>query len=226
MKQNNSNYTERAGFTLTELLIALTIFGMVMAGISSFFFTTNKMLFTNSAKLQINRDIRAITNEMTDNARNANHFTLYDSFYDSFRNPTAPTTGADYRQRDAEAGDLVVFIFYGVDSAPWDTTPPPIERLIGYYRSIDDPATNTGPIRKFDINIAVADQNDSVEDLIPAISTVGDHKTIIELSKGLANERLFYNFRERSIMINGQIYHGNDAKRVTDTYNFTISPRG
>lgn len=226
MKQNNFINTAKAGFTLTELMITLTIFGMVMAGIGSFFFQTNMMLFTNTAKLQINRDIRSITNEMTDNARNANHFTLYDSFYDDFRNPTAPTTGADYRQRDAEAGDLVVFIFYGVDPAPWDTTPPPIERLVGYYRSIDDPVANTGPIRKFDIAIPVADQNDAVEDLIPAISTVGTHETIVELSEGLANERLFYNFRERSIMVNGQIYHGNDAKRVTDTYNFTISPRG
>jgi prepilin-type N-terminal cleavage/methylation domain-containing protein len=226
MKQNNCNNTVRAGFTLTELMITLTIFGMVMAGIGSFFFQTNLMLFTNTAKLQINSDIRSITNEMTDNARNANHFTLYDSFYDDFRNPTAPTTGADYRQRDAEAGDLVVFIFYGVDAAPWDTTPPPIERLVGYYRSIDDPGANTGPIRKFDIAILVADQNDQVEELIPAISTVATHETVVELSEGLANGRLFYNFRERSVMVNGQIYHGNDAKRVTGTYNFTISPRG
>ncbi len=226
MKQNNYNNTTRAGFTLTELLITLTIFGMVMADIGSFFLQTNKMLFTNTAKLQINRDIRAVTNEMTDNARNANHFTLYDSFYDDFRNPTAPTTGADFRQRDAESGDCAVFIFYGTDPAPWDTTPPPIVRLVGYYRSIDNIPDNTGPIRKFDIAIPLANQNDTVEDLIPAISTVGTHRTIVEMSEGLANQRLFYNFRERSIMVNGQIYHGNDAKRVTDTYNFTISPRG
>jgi len=49
---------------------------------------------------------------------------------------------------------------------------------------------------------------------------------VIELSRGLADERLFYNFWGRSVMVNGQIHHGNDAKRVTETYNFTISPRG
>ncbi len=85
------------GFTLAEILITMTIFAMVMAGVSSFFFQTNTMLFANTQKLLINRDIRGITNEMTDNARSANHFTMYDSFYDDFRNPTAPTTGADYR---------------------------------------------------------------------------------------------------------------------------------
>ena len=224
MKQNNSSI--RAGFTLIELLLSLTILGLVMAGISSFFFQTNGMLFTNTAKLQINRDIRAITNEMTDNARNANHFTLYDSFYDDFRNPLPPLTGADYRQRDAETGDCVVFIFYGTDITPWDATPPPIEKIVGYFRSIDDISNNTGPIRKFDVDIAVSDQYNTIESLIPAISTVGTHETIVELSEGLADGKLFYNFRERSIMVNGQIYHGNDYKRVTDTYNFTISPRG
>ena len=125
----------------------------------------------------------------------------------------------------ADQYERLLIAKYNLD-IPWDSTLPPIERIVGYYRSIDDTVNNTGPIRKFDIDIAVADQNDPIEDLIPAISTVDTHETIIELSEGLANERLFYNFRERSIMVNGQIYHGNDAKRVTDTYNFTISPRG
>ena len=226
MNQKITNNSLREGFTLTELLITLTIFGLVMAGVAGFFYQTNGMLFTNTAKLMINRDIRALTNEMTDNARNANHFTIYDSFYDTFRNPTPPTTGIDFRKRDAESGDCLVLIFYGVDPAPWDTTPPPIVRLVGYYRSIDNVPDNTGPIRKFDVAIPGPDQNKECEELVPAISTVGDHKTITEIAKGLANGRLFYNFRERSIMINGQIDHGNDAKRVTDTYNFTVSPRG
>ena len=59
----------------------------------------------------------------------------------------------------------------------------PNERIIGYYQSIDDTVNNTSFIRKFDIDIAVADQNDPTEDLIPAISTAGTHETIIELHK-------------------------------------------
>ena len=74
--------------------------------------------------------------------------------------------------------------------------------------------------------MCIRDRYNTIESLIPAISTVGTHETIVELSEGLADGKLFYNFRERSIMVNGQIYHGNDYKRVTDTYNFTISPRG
>ena len=48
----------------------------------------------------------------------------------------------------------------------------------------------------------------------------------MELARGLANESLFSNLRDLTIIVNGEIVHGNNAKRVTDTYNFTISPRG
>jgi len=49
---------------------------------------------------------------------------------------------------------------------------------------------------------------------------------VVQLSEGLADGRLFYNFKNRTVMINGKIIHGNQAKWVTDTYNFSISPRG
>jgi len=38
---------------------------------------------------------------------------------------------------------------------------------------------------------------------------------------------LFYNFLDRSIMVRGEIIHrGAVGKRVTNTYNYTVSPRG
>jgi hypothetical protein len=51
------------------------------------------------------------------------------------------------------------------------------------------------------------------------------------MSKGLANGRLFYNIRSKSVMVNGQIIHRGGLgktryERATNTYNFTISPRG
>ena len=82
----------------------------------------------------------------------------------------------------ADQYERLLIAKYNLD-IPWDSTLPPIERIVGYYRSIDDTVNSTGPIRKFDIDIAVADQNDPIEDLIPAISTVGTHETIIELHK-------------------------------------------
>ena len=216
------------GMTLTELLIVMTVMSVIMAGLARFYMDSTLLLFTTEGKLQINANIRKITSEMADNCRNANHFTIYEDFYDSFRSPPPGINHEDYRLHDGESGDVLVLIFYGRDPNPVDSTPAPIERLIGYYRSIDtESATpNTGPVRKFDIMIPASQQNLKVEQLIPDASQISSFSTVIELSRGLANGRLFYNFRDRSIMVNGQIYHGNIAKRITDTYNFTVSPRG
>lgn len=214
-----------AGYSLVEILIALSILGLVTAGTAQFLTQTSVMMFTSDQKLRINRDIRNLTNEMTDNARDANHFTIYPGFQDEFRDPPAEMEPEDYRQRDGESGDVLVLIFYGTDPNPGDNTPPPIERLVGYFRNITDTTENTGPVMKFDVAISGSDQNKKVEELVPLPGAEG-FAEVIELSRGLANGRLFYNFRDRSIMVNGQIFHGNDAKRITDTYNFTISPRG
>ncbi len=220
MTERKSN---RQGFTLVELLITLSIMGLVMTGLMLFYRDSTIMLFTSDQKLKINADIRTLTNEMTDVARNANHFTIYDSFAGDFR---TTTPYEDWRLHDGESGDVLVLIFYGVDPSPLDNIPAPIIRLVGYYRSIDNPSENTGPVRKFDVAIPSTQQTQPVETLVPTEAQASTFTQVIELSRGLANGKLFYNFRDRSIMVNGQIYHGNDAKRVNDTYNFTISPRG
>jgi hypothetical protein len=65
--------------------------------------------------------------------------------------------------------------------------------------------------------------------LLSSILTLADFdrvEEVVELAKGLADNQLFSNFRERTIIVNGEIVHGSAAKRVTDTYNFTVSPRG
>ena len=51
---------------------------------------------------------------------------------------------------------------------------------------------------------------------------------MIELSEGLSDGRLFHNFYGRSVMVNGEIIQdtGKGARVASNTYNFTISPRG
>ena len=221
--KRTSNEKTAGGFSLPELLITMTVVGFLMTGLTSFFYQSSVMLFTSDQKLKINADVRNLTSELTDNARDANHFTMYNSFYDAFR---TQVPYEDWRLRDGDAGDLLVLIFYGADPNPMDSTPAPIVRIIGYYRSIDNQTENTGPVRKFDKAITGASQLLNVEQLVPDVTQESSFEQVIELSRGLANGCLFYNFRDRSIMVNGQILHGNVAKRVTDTYNFTISPRG
>ncbi|MCH2156975.1 MAG: hypothetical protein MK080_13380, partial [Opitutales bacterium] len=54
----------------------------------------------------------------------------------------------------------------------------------------------------------------------------GESSEIVTLARGLAGNFLFFNERDETVIVNGQIVHGNVARQVTDTYNFAVSPRG
>jgi hypothetical protein len=103
-----------------------------------------------------------------------------------------------------------------------------IERIVGYYRAPSNPSdpTSEGPVRKFDLTFSPSTTS-ALSSLLPATSTVGDHPEVIELSRGLSDGKLFYNYYDRSIMIRGEIIHrGTVTRRATNTYNFTVTPRG
>ncbi|WOO39941.1 PulJ/GspJ family protein [Rubellicoccus peritrichatus] len=222
------------GFTLTEIMIAVTIFSLLMVGATQFLIDGYEVTFVTEKKLEINADIREVTNGIFDEARGANYFVMYQSFFPDdtgtppgdFRNPTSGYSAEDYRQRKGNSGDFVVFVYTGVDANPNDATPAPIERLVGYLRDDSAADSSEAPVMRFDINIPAADQNKTVEELIPTVDQKTNFKTVINLVTGLANGNLFYNVEDRSVLINGKIIHGNQAKQVTGTYNFTVSPRG
>ncbi len=222
------------GFTLAELMISITVLGFVMVGVSRFAIENSRLAFTVEKQLEINRDIRRVTSEMADEARQANYFVLYASFFPlisgdpigDFRDPESGYTAADYRRRKSHSGDFVVFVYTGEDPNPNDTTPPPIVRLVGYFRDDPEFLGIAQPVRKFAIDIPVSDQGESVEDLIPDSDRASSYSEVISLISGLNDGDLFYNIGERSVVVNGKIMHGNTAKQITGTYNFTISPRG
>lgn len=199
------------GFTLTEMLVAMGVFGLCMVGVMGFFTQSLGIFSFDSGKLRVNRDIRAFTNEMTDNATYANYFEIYASFADR----TTP-------KNDGYSGDFLVLVY----KDPADHTK--IERLVGYYRApadAGDPA-GEGPVRKFDLTLTPSSQA-SLASLLPPASAANDYDEVIALSRGLSDGRLFYNFYDRSIMIRGEIIHrGTITRRATNTYNFTVTPRG
>lgn len=277
MKYRHQPPLRRRGYTLVEIMFTLGIMSMLMYGLLMFYQDSYTVLFTSEGKNLINKDIRGVTNELTEEARNANHFVIYESFDSDLRNVPPDALADDqmfydpsgwtfdmvsdtefdagkfplaeedipenfnpasfFRKRDGESGDFLLLITLGDDLVPYDTPDgakyphdqdytKPITKLVGYFRSVENAADQTGPVRKFVVYPKGNDRFKPVEQLIPSSANAKSYPMVIELSKGLANKRLFYNYRDRSVMVNGQIYHGNDAKRVTDTYNFTISPRG
>jgi prepilin-type N-terminal cleavage/methylation domain-containing protein len=71
----------------------------------------------------------------------------------------------------------------------------------------------------------------TVESLLPgntsAWATYAGFDIIVNDMAGLTGSGLFFeNFQNRSALVRTKILHGNQAKRVTNTYNFTVTPRG
>lgn len=199
---------------------------MVSGGLLSFHVQMLKGGLFSEQKNMINRDIRKVTTEFNDIAKEANYFVLYNSFAGGDRN------SEEDRLYSNRSGDFVVFVFTSPNAATFGSQP--VDRIVGYFREPQDleDVSNVGPVLKFDIDYnSPVDIGDSgsvtLEDLFPSSSGEnGNFDQVVELSKGLANGKLFYNFEKKSIMVNGQIFHGNSGNRITDTYNFTVSPRG
>lgn len=217
---------KRRGYTLVEILITMGVLGFLFAGLMPFFIQSSTSFFITEQKLKVNNDIRKFTSEMADHAREANHYIIYPSFAATDRDGEAD------RRRDGQSGDLMVLVFYDTPTGTAPLITRPIRRIVGYYRAsanFADP-TAEGPVRKFDSEVdtwgITLPSTGSIESLLPIAATVGSFRQVVELSRGLANQRLFYNFHNRSIMVKGEILHGNAIEQVSNTYNFTVSPRG
>lgn len=232
--------TRRTGMTLVEVLIATTISGLVMAGLIAVFIQALKIYDYDEKKLTINRYIRDFTTELTENATYANYALILPDFKTRINvspvvNPSTgdiTTAGINVPVEDGQSGDMLVLVF--VDPADDQK----IERLVGYYRAPDaNDSEGRGPVRRFELTFSPSSSSKAIA-LLPALSTLNTWPTVIELSQGLSDGRLFHNFYGRSVMVKGEIVQGtkkkgaatqdNDdlARIVTNTYNFTISPRG
>lgn len=228
-----------SGLTLLEIMIVTTILGFISMMSLGFFTESIKATFTSEQKNLVNRDIRRLTAELSEAAREANFVILYRSFASDDRNSIGD------RLLAGNAGDFLIFGFQDVpDLSVSLNAPQPIIRLTGYYRAPTNPSnpSSMGPVRKFDTDLdfdyaadgeaLLAPENPldppSPEEILATLypkSTLSDNPEVVAMSEGLANNRLFYNFGRGTIMVNGKIIHGVEAKRITDTYNFTISTR-
>lgn len=215
---HQSTDRKKAGYTLVEVLVASTVTGLIVAGALGFYMTTYKIGFVNQERNRINADMRRFTGQLIRDGRQASYFVLYRSIDEESRDKP------NDRKHDGQSGDLLVFV--STEESSDITEPSRIKEFVAYYRapelSGDD---ELAPVRRYE-QVFEDSKAVEIESLLPTRSEFLISDQVIELSKGLADERLFYNFWGRSVMVNGQIHHGNEAKRVTETYNFTVSPRG
>lgn len=224
MKPSPDSPRRRASkaFTLVEVLIAVTGLSVLMMIFTGVYLDSYQIAFVSDERNQINRDIRTVTGELSQFARASNYFLLYKSFDNTDHD------AASDQLIEGNSGDFLVLVFQGEADIFDLNKVRPTTRIIGYFRAPSDPndPSSSGPVRKFDLSIASANQDKPIEALLPDAANANSFPKVIELSEGLADGHLFFNLWGRSVMVNGKILHGNAAKRVTDTYNFTVSPRG
>jgi len=248
--------SRRRGFTLMEMMIATAVTVLAMGMGTGLFIELMRSFWTSEKKNIINGEVRSMTAQMITEAREANEIFVYESFAHDHRNQSSDRHGSTesgdlmilvfYNSPEEYAQESLV--------SP-GTAKRRIERIVGYYRLPINQSTglpdnslyyNTsfeGPLVRFESWIPASQQTEELETLINNYCQDEDedpngvpHKAIIgekeqnrsryNYLEGLAKGRLFYLYTENSIMVNGKINHGSDAKQVTNTYNFTISPRG
>lgn len=256
------------GFTLTELLVTMTLTGLVLAGVLPFLITNLKILFVGEQKLLINADVRDYTNDLVENARESNYFVLYQSFHSWTRSDGRTVTrdangngaiNANDRRQSGEQGDFLVFVYYEdpyFDSRFYDNVvgnEPPItalkvNRIVAYWHAPNSRISGENAVYTFDTDDykgagaswstpwgvtlpATLDNVVTIESLLPpaTASWATDKRfdLLVNDVTGLASGGYQYeNFQNRSILVRLRILHGSQAKRVTNTYNFTITPRG
>ncbi len=208
-----------AGFTLVEVLFVLLVMGFVSLGLYQFIGGSAKAIYISTEKNDIANNIRQFTGEMEAAAEIANTAYIYNSFNITDRNDPSD------RLADGLSGDLAIFVTLEANSNPLN--PDLITKIVGYFRLPD--AQGHGPVKKFILNYP-SGMDSSVytpEALMTSgLSSTMQYRQVLQLAKGLADGKLFYNFRNKSLMIKAQIVQGLNARKVTNTYNFTVTPRG
>lgn len=216
--QSCSPISCKCGFTLTEVLISVAVTSFLVIGVLGFYITNYKIGYVNQERNLINADFRSLTGKLIADGRQSNYFMIYNSI------AAADHASASDRITDGGAGNLLLFVTTTGGGSTFNADR--ITRIVYYFR-----ATQTGDsdelvsLQRYEQAVNTS-AGTPLESLIVDASVLLSADELVEESRGLADGHLFYNFWGRSVMVNGQIYHGNNAKRVTETYNFTVSPRG
>jgi type II secretory pathway pseudopilin PulG len=213
------NRQRHSAFSLVEIMAVLTIFGFVAIGLTAFMISSMQGMFWAANKSQITSDVRNFSLRLSKETLGARTAFIYSSF-------AAEDRSSIGKRRDSgQTGDCLVLIYYD----PYPTVDDDLHytKLVVFFRAPDEDGIS--PVyraeKTFETPLEISDNFETVlATYFPDDS--GDYPIVLELSRGLANGKLFRNFGNNTYVINGEILHGNQVKEVTNTYNLTISPRG
>jgi prepilin-type N-terminal cleavage/methylation domain-containing protein len=231
----------RSGMSLTEIMIALSLFVLVMSMASKFMIEILTNANSSTFRLDQSEYIQKFSDQVLLHARRANEFVLYKSNASADRDDaTAPYVDrlAVDTSTDPDthpAGDFLVFVYYEIPK-PAGQALHRKKLLEGYF--LEGTAGQIGKLRKVTIDLSAAPTADPVEKILTdhwgSDAVFTDfllNVRSLALPDGGTVPRFFYLRDSRSIIIAGQIYHASknnitsDRRTYTDSFSFTISPR-
>lgn len=213
----------KQAFTLPEVMMSVSILSIVYVMASSFLFSSLRMNGMTTGKTLVSRDIRQFTQRFGQDARAANHMVIFKGIPQKQQSP---------QLNSGDTGDFILFYYQEYD---YSLKKLITSRVVGYYRRVDDASTGEGPVFRF----SETGYWESVNEYTPPrpqgnglVSGVTgaklDVQEIVQLTRGLADGNLFYNYAQRrAVIVRGEIDNpGRLGQNAINTYNFTVFPRG
>lgn len=178
-----------AAFTLVEMMIALTIFGLLIAAVVSQLTESIGIGLKAARTLEYARSSRVIIDRLATDVRAAGTFTMFPEFNDR-----------GHAVGDGESGNYVVLQEIDEDGG--------IVRTIGYYLGPDAAGTGSSLYRHD------SDDGSLVPGALPAASTSGTHPAVVRTVRVPDGERLFRNFRQQGVSVGGQFGTADGARNT------------
>jgi len=175
------------GFTLAEIMIAMSIFALLMSMLMSFYLQSLRTMYASDQRMKLAAQIKKFSNELIVQASRSNQFVLYKSPTPADFDGTNAATYADNSDRqiilgndndDASsnpAGDFVVFIYYEIPK-PTTEAQHRILKLEGFFLSTATPG-EPGKVTKVLIDLSTAPSTATIESILTAkwaITSTGD----------------------------------------------------
>ena len=228
-------------FTLVEILIAVTLFGVAISSTLGFYLYAMRTYQFDIGKCLVNSDFRRFTDQMVNNVTFASQIYILPSFTErtittTYTDPITFATSTVTNLNtvaNSTSGDFLVLVYQ-------DATTTNIVRLVGYYRAEDSSMKNYGanqfPVRMFDITLNES-ASTNIATLLPSTSTLNSssHRLLFLDSTALGNPNattsapgIFTNINGgRTVIVNGELCNrgNNIRKKASNKYNFTVSRR-
>jgi prepilin-type N-terminal cleavage/methylation domain-containing protein len=242
MKTHSPTPPTRAGFTLVEVMISLTIVVLVMALTLSTFLFGIRMMYKNNERLATNTTLRYFMAQMSKATLDASEFYIYPSYatLDGTVNSMGDLTTSmtDSYGLDLYHGDCLVLVTRTSleDGAN-------IRRITIYYRTTADP-DKEGAIRYYEgKDYGTSGTTDTLDTLLSAINlkaapnypgskllaarTYGRAKADGHRYPIFSSKAPVLGTENESVAVNVEVVNGSDINNLlsSSSFNYTISPR-